>query len=81
MLWSAGEGWKERYAELLRDFYREVTRRLSTQEGFNAYVRLAESRRGRVRAMPITESPLLFAETDISEARRSMRRDATVEEA
>jgi hypothetical protein len=79
--WSAGEGWKERYATLLQDFYAKVTQRLSTQEGFDAYVRLAESRRERVRAMPITESPLLFAETDIPKAQRFMRADGTVEEA
>jgi len=80
-LWSAGEGWKEHYAVLLQDFYTKITQRLSTQEGFDAYVRLAESRRERVRAMPITESPLLFAETNIPKAQRSMRADGTVEEA
>jgi hypothetical protein len=31
--------------------------------------------------MPITESPLLFAETDIAKAQRSMRADGAVEEA
>jgi hypothetical protein len=80
-LWSAGEGWQERYALLLQDYYAKVTQRLSTQEGFDAYVRLAESRRERVRAMPITESRLLFAETDIPKAQRSMRADGAVEEA
>jgi hypothetical protein len=79
-LWSAGEGWKERYAGLLQAYYASVTQRLKTQEGFDAYVRLAESRREHVRSMPITESPLLFPETDIPKAERSMRADGTVEE-
>lgn len=80
-LWAAGEAWPERFGELLSAYYQAVSRRLSTQEGFDAYMRLAESRRERVRQMPIFESPLLFAQTNIPRAERSMRPDATVQEA
>jgi hypothetical protein len=79
--WAAGEAWRERFGELLSTYYEAVSRKLSTQEGFEAYMRLAESRRDRVRRMPIFESPLLFARTNIPSAERSMRPDATVEEA
>ncbi len=43
-------------------------------------MRLAESHRERVRRMPISESPLLFARTNIPAAERVMRPDATVQE-
>ena len=43
-------------------------------------VRLAEARRDRVRLMPIFESPLLFARTNVPSRAREMRPDGTVVE-
>jgi hypothetical protein len=79
--WAAGEAWREEDNRLLGDYYRAVGRQLRTQEGFDAYYRLAESRRDQVRNLPIFESPLLFARTNIRSAARVMRRDGTVTEA
>jgi hypothetical protein len=79
--WAAGEAWWEEFGQLLSDYYRAVGRQLTIQEGFDAYYRLAESRRDQVRSLPILESPLLFARTNIPSARRVMRRDGTVTDA
>jgi hypothetical protein len=57
-----------------------VGKRLRTQEGFDAYLRLAESRRASVRRMPISETPLLFATIDVPPTERAMQPDATVTE-
>jgi hypothetical protein len=78
--WGVGDAWKEQFGRLLNDYYAAVTSHLGSQEGFDAYFRLAESRRERVRQMPIFESPLLFAETNIDPAVRVMRSDGTVQE-
>jgi hypothetical protein len=61
-------------------YYAAVTVRLATQAGYDDYVRLAESRRARVGTMPIFESPLLFARTDVPPGAREMRADGTVVE-
>lgn len=76
--WNAGAAFKEAFNALLGDYYSAVTARLATQEGFNDYFRLAESRRQNVRQMPIFESPLLFAKTNVPVAARSMRADGTI---
>ncbi|HMJ35211.1 MAG TPA: hypothetical protein VK501_14970 [Baekduia sp.] len=79
-LWSAGHQWRERFGELLSAYYAAVTTQVATQDGFDAFMRLAEARRDVVRPMPITESQMLFATTNIGQGRRRMRADATVEE-
>jgi hypothetical protein len=79
--WAVGDDWKAEFGKLLSAYYDAVNRELATQDGFDAYMRLAESRRVRVRGMPITESPLLFAKTNIPDATRAMRSDGSVEEA
>lgn len=79
-LWAAGDDWRKAFGELLSGYYYAVADRLQTQDGFETYMRLAESRRDRVRRMPIAESPLLFATTTIPAAERSMRADGTVQE-
>jgi hypothetical protein len=76
--WNVGKSFKEPFNALLRDYYAAVTGRLATQEGFDGYFELAQSRRQRVREMPIFESPLLFAEDNIANAQRVMRPDGTV---
>lgn len=79
-LWSAGEGWPAAFNERLQSYYASVLERLQTQEGYDDCVRLAESRRNRVRGMPIFESRLLFPETNAPPAELSMRPDGTVAE-
>ena len=76
--WAAGESWRDEFNGLLSDYYDAVTQRLQSQAGFDAFCRLAQSRRDRVRGMPIFESPLLFATTNILPRKRTMRTDGTV---
>jgi hypothetical protein len=78
--WGVGEDFVGPFDALLRDYVAAVAVRLKTSEGFDDYVRLAESRRNRVRKMPIFESPMLFATTNIINAERAMRPDGTVVE-
>jgi len=80
-LWDAGEGFKAPFDALLQDYYTAFAERLTTQEGFDSYMRLAESRRDRVKAMPITESPMLFSQTNVPSRERTMVADGRVEEA
>ena len=79
--WAAGDSWRDEFDRLLGDYFGAVSGQLKTQEGFDAYYRLAESRRDQVRRMPIFESPLLFARTNIASATRAMRPDGAVAEA
>lgn len=89
-LWDAGENFEAPFNALLQDYYTAFTERLRTQEGFDSYMRLAESRRDLVRGtpprrddrMPIAESPMLFSRAkNIPSRRRIMLADGTVEEA
>ena len=77
--WARGEDLSS-FDDELRAYYAAVGAPLRTQAGFDAYVRLAESRRASVRGMPIAETPLLFVTTDVPRAPREMRADATVAE-
>jgi hypothetical protein len=79
-LWGVGEAWREECNRRLDTYYAAVTARLRSQHGFADYCRLAESRRERVRSMPIAESPLLFPTTNILPTALAMRADATIEE-
>lgn len=76
--WNTGESFQDAFNTLLGNYYAAVTARLATQQGFNEYFQLAESRRQKVRGMPIFETRLLFAETNIVDAGRSMQADATI---
>lgn len=78
-LWDAGEDFEPTLNALLQDYYDAFSRQLTTEDGFNSYAELAESRREKVRGMPIAESPLLFATFDIEPLERRMRTDGTVE--
>lgn len=80
--WDVGEPFLDAYNALLEPYYKAITERLESQEGFDAFLLLAESRRQRTRPMPIAaEFDLLFPTTDISGADRRMTADAQVEEA
>jgi hypothetical protein len=78
--WEVGLDFKPAFDELLRNYLEAVVARLGTQEGFDDYVRLAESRRRRAkRTLPIArEFSLLFPVTNIADEERAMRPDGTV---
>ncbi len=77
--WGAGEDFKTVFDWLLSDYYGAIAARLQTQEGYDDFFRLAESRRERMEAtMPIAESPLLFARAREKQGALTMRPDATV---
>jgi hypothetical protein len=77
--WERGEDLSS-FDDELQAYYSAVSARLRRQQGFDDYVRLAESRREHVRAMPVFESPLLFATTDVPRRTRAMRTDGSVAE-
>lgn len=77
-LWATGEGWRDPCSVLLVDYYKAIQQQLRTQEGFADYCLLAESRRERVRDMPIFENSLLFPQTNIPSGVRSMLPNGTV---
>lgn len=77
-LWAAGEDWRSQFDARLRAYYRAVAARLATQAGADDYARLAESRRDRVRALPLFENALLFATTNLPRAQLEMRADGGV---
>jgi hypothetical protein len=76
--WSVGEDFLGPFNHILGAYYAAVSKRLETQNGFDDYFRLAESRRNRVRAMPIFENELLFARSNIPAATPSMQPDGSV---
>lgn len=79
--WDVGDAFEAPFNSILQPYYDLVAQQLTTESGFNSYMELAESRRDRVRSMPITESAMLFARTTIPSATRRMRTDGTVEAA
>jgi hypothetical protein len=76
--WSVGENFVRPFNQILGAYYEAVNKRLETQQGFDDYFKLAESRRNRVRAMPIFENQLLFARSNIPVETRSMQPDGSV---
>ena len=80
--WNLGDdGWRESFSLELNDYYTAVESRLGSQQGFNDFVRLAESRRHHVRDLPIFESRLLFPETNLDRQDLVMSPNGTVTEA
>jgi hypothetical protein len=79
-LWNVGEDFELAFSNRLQSYYDAVTACLATQEGFDEYYRVAESRRQKAREMPIfSEFALLFATTDIDDALDlTMRSDGSV---
>jgi hypothetical protein len=78
--WGVGEEFAFSFNSLLSAYYAAVTAQLATQEGFDAYVRLAEARRRQAKASTpiVREFPLLFPATNIPNAARMMKPDGTV---
>ena len=78
--WALGEDFAPAFDDELGQYFASVEARLETSDGYDAYVRLAESRRRRVRSMPVFETPLLFAEANVPRLERSMGADGLVRE-
>lgn len=78
--WAAGDDWKAAFTPLLSDYYATLRPHAETQAGFDDYTRLAQSRRARVREMPIFENPLLLPECNLPDQQLEMRPNGTVRE-
>ncbi len=61
----AEDAWAPTFERRIERYFDLVTRQLATAAGFEAYVRLAESRRREVRSLPLAESKLLLPVTNI----------------
>lgn len=79
-LWDVGESFTDEFDSRLSAYYDAVEVQLRSQSGFDDYIRLAESRRSRVLEMPIAESALLFARTNVPAATRIMTTTGAVRE-
>ncbi|MGH4023903.1 MAG: hypothetical protein ACRDRV_04880 [Pseudonocardiaceae bacterium] len=65
-LWSvAQDRWPAEFATRLAGYLTAVTDRLTSADGFDSYVRLAESRRRRFATTSLNEFALLLPRTDI----------------
>ena len=62
----ADDAWEGAFARELTEYYAAIQARLTSQQGFDDLVRLAEARRHQVRDLPIgREFRLLLPETDL----------------
>jgi hypothetical protein len=78
--WKVGPRFASEFNRMLDRYYKAVTRKLKTQDGFEPYFKLAEERRRTFHEMPISEFPLLLPKTNIPRATRRMQPDGTVVE-
>jgi hypothetical protein len=81
--WRLEAGWRAEVEDRLEAFFAALAARLDTDEGVDDLMRLAESRRNRVRPLDLAESRrLLFATTNIGSdsPELEMLPDATVRE-
>lgn len=77
--WGVGDAWRETFNGVLNGYYAAVAGQLRTEAGFDAYVRLSETRRDQVRKRTrLAEFPLLFPQNNIEPTQRFMRPDGTV---
>ncbi|MFH8681008.1 hypothetical protein [Streptomyces lydicus] len=79
--WSRPEDtWRADFSQRLTGYLENVQRRITTADGYDDYVRLAESRRRQFKAMRLHEFELTLPVTDIPETAPTlrMREDATV---
>jgi len=65
--WALGaDTWQATFEQRIVDYFTGVEQALTTAEGFQHYVRLAESRRREFRPLPLNEEvPLLLPKTNI----------------
>lgn len=81
--WTAGDDFRAQFSGLLTAYYEARKAQLASQDGFNNYVRLAESRRRLVQTRTrLVEFKLLFPKTSIPDTapQLAMQPDATVVE-
>lgn len=78
--WAVGEDFRPAFAARLTDYYTHIEQALRTVEGFTGIYSVAESRRESVRRLPIFESSLLFADSNLPRVPRRMTVTATAEE-
>lgn len=78
--WAVGEDFVAPFTARLNSYYALVEQAIATPEGFADVYGLAESRRNRVKDLPIFESQLLFSNSDLPPAARLMTVTASVEE-
>jgi hypothetical protein len=65
--WRLAEAqWRDMFAERIQDYLEAVTARVGTAEGFDDYVRLAESRRREFKRMRLNEFALTLPVTSIA---------------
>jgi hypothetical protein len=82
-MWALGEdAWAAEFAARLTSYLTAVADRLTSADGFDSYVRLAESRRRRFATTSLNEFPLLLPRTDLPDDMPPlhMKPDGTVEE-
>ncbi|HEX2301858.1 MAG TPA: hypothetical protein VHH34_25690, partial [Pseudonocardiaceae bacterium] len=82
-LWSVPQdSWATEFAARLTGYLTAVSDRVTSAEGFDSYVRLAESRRRRFATTSLNEFPLLLPRTDLpgDMPPLQMKPDGTVEE-
>ena len=77
--WSVGENFTDRFTEQLTAYYASIEQALTTTPGFTEIYSVAESRRDRVRELPIFESALLFSNSNLPRTPRRMTLAATAE--
>jgi hypothetical protein len=65
-LWALGEGgWKAQFEALLTEYFAALAAQAATEEGFDGFVRLAESRRRAFRRHKLAEFKLTIPRTNI----------------
>jgi hypothetical protein len=63
--WKLGNAWKDAFESRIENYFDAVRQTLTTQQGYNDYVRLAESRRREFRRRPLAEFDLTVPVTNI----------------
>lgn len=78
--WAVGAGWQAAFAERIEAYLAKAAARLDSDDGFEDYVRLAESRRRDIRKHPLSEFDLLLPRTNIGSGAPAleMQPDGTV---
>jgi hypothetical protein len=77
--WKVGGDSNGKFNRSLRKYFAAVKKRLSSQQGFDDYWRLAHTRRLEARKNPVfKEFELVFAKSDVPNPARRMRADGTV---
>ncbi len=63
--WNLGDAWKQAFESRIESYFHGIAQHLDTQQGYDDYVRLAESRRREFRRRPLAEFDLTLPVTNI----------------